>query len=141
MRKQAVVLLCLICMVLLTGCSFKEYIDTFSTDNETLREIADPSINVELEEKHLSPDGTPLYFDDKTGAYVTMAQYYAYNITDAFKLYGLYITIPCFGIGFLIRRFIKNSASLRRLGLVMELAIPFLYVLLAYVMSAIADRI
>ncbi len=81
------------------------------------------------------------YYDEKTGEAISKTQYYAYHMTDAFKLYGLYVAIPCAGFGFIIRRVVKGSASIRKLGLVLEIGIPLLYILCTYILAAVADAV
>ena len=81
------------------------------------------------------------FYDKRTGQAITQAQYYANNITDAVKFYGIYITVVCAVIGFLIRRLVLNSASLRRMGLVLEVFIPIAYIILTYGLAFLADQV
>lgn len=145
-------LLMLVFGSVVTGCSLSDYLLNQKTDDETLYDLSDPNSELPGIEVGNPLDGTggininvntteKVYIDSKTGNAITQTQYYANNITDAVKLYGLYITIPCFAIGFLIRRLVHTSAAVRKWGLVFELAIPFVYGLLAYGLSAIADNL
>ena len=137
-------------LTFLSGCSVSDYFLNKRADDQTLYNISDPNSELPNVDFNLGSDisfdaNTNIesrdYIDEKTGAAITKTQYYAYHVTDAVKLYGLYITIPCFGIGFLMRRFVHSSAAIRKWGLVLELGIPFVYVLLAYVLSAVADKL
>ena len=81
------------------------------------------------------------YLDEKTGKMVSEMQYKANHFVDSLKYYGLYVAIPSFAIGFLIRRIVHGSAAIRRIGFFFEVAVPIIYVILAYVLSAAADAI
>ena len=140
-----IILTTFIIATVISGCSLTDYFLSKKADDETLYWLSDPDSDLSTANVGIdSAEGdieAKTYVDEKTGAMITRTQYYAYHITDAVKLYGLYITVPCFAIGFLIRRFVHTSAAVRKWGLVLELAIPFVYVLLAYVLSAVADNL
>ena len=136
-------------LCLCTGCSLQRFMNNMMAPDELLEDVADPNTQLDYKDEaarqagayQAEADAAKTYYDEKTGLAVTKVQYYAYNITDAFKYYGLYIAIPCAVIGFLMRRLIRNSASLRKLGLVLELGIPIAYVVIAYILSALADSV
>ena len=150
--KQArvkIAIFALLTCLILTGCSASRFIDNMAMDQGTFNNIVSPDgdkdLNAEIEREKdaygVEADAAKAYYDEKTGVMITETQYYAYNMTDNFKKYGLYVTIFFFAIGFLMRRFIHNSASLRKLGFVFEVCVPFVYILLAYVLSAVADSL
>ena len=116
----------------------KEFVTMVEADRDTLDDMSDPSGQRQYDKEI---DKYKTYYDEKSGETISEVQYKAYTFTDAFKKYGLYVAIPCACIGFLIRRLVKSSASLRKLGLVLEVAIPLVYIVLAYVISAIADAV
>lgn len=140
----AIVLASFIC----SGCSIREFSDNMMVDQGTLNRVADPQSEMDYRDEAKREmdvygdlaDDAKVYYDEKTGDAVSEVQYYAYNITDGFKYYGIYVTIFLAAVGFLLRRFVRNSASIRKLGLMLEIGIPVIYVVLAYVLSAIADR-
>ncbi len=80
-----------------------------------------------------------VYYDRKSGEYVSITQYKANNFVDSVKEVWPYVTIICFMFGFLIRRLVKSSATLRRFGLLLEIFIPLLFALFVYVISYAAD--
>lgn len=150
--KQAhirIAVMAMLAMLLLQGCSLQRFVNNMMAGDDVLSDVTDPSADLSYEDElareagaySAEADAAKVYYDEKTGLAVSKAQYYAYNITDAVKYYGIYIAIPCAIVGFMMRRLIRNSASLRKLGLVLELGIPIAYVILAYVLSAVADSI
>ena len=119
----------------LTGCSSDDVTQKLKIDQQVINDVtsgSDTTSSIEAEKQ---------YVDEKTGAAITEVQYNAYHVSDTFKKYGLYIAFPSFCLGLLIRCLVHSSASIRRFGLVLEIGIPFIYILLAYVMSAVADQL
>ena len=145
--KKTVIFVLLLSAMLLQGCSLQRFVNNRMAGDDILGDVTDPNSDYSYEDEIAREVGAyeaegqaaRTYYDEKTGLAVSKVQYYAYNITDAFKYYGIYIAIPCAIVGFLMRRLIRNSASLRKLGLVLEVGIPIAYVILAYVLSAVAD--
>lgn len=148
LRRIAIIVMSLM-LCLNVGCSIQRFANNMMAPDELLDSVADPNSELDYKDEAAREAGAyqaeaqaaQTYYDEKTGLAISKVQYYAYNITDAFKYYGLYIAIPCAVIGFLMRRLIKNSASLRKLGLVLELGIPIAYVVFAYILSAVADSV
>ena len=146
--KMWAILVLVFAALFLQGCSIQRFVNNMMAGDELLDDVSDPQSELSYEDEMARQAGAytgeaqaaKTYYDEKTGMAVSKVQFYAYNITDAVKYYGIYIAIPCAIVGFLMRRLIKNSASLRKLGLVLELGIPIAYVILAYVLSAVADR-
>ena len=141
----SLIVLTLLVFPFISGCSVDEIRDwtndKVALDQEELYSLAsDPNGEGQ---KAVGEAGkkTREYYDEVTGLQVSRAQYYAYHITDAVKYYGWYIALPCFCVGFLVRRLVKGSASLRKLGLFLELWVPLIYILIAFVLSAVAGRI
>lgn len=136
--------------LILSGCSVSRFVDNMTMSDEQFNNVVgigggtrdlDSEIEREKDAYGVEAEAAKEYYDEKTGVVISETQYYAYNITDSFKKYGLYIAVFFFAVGFLMRRLIKNSASLRKLGMVFEICIPLVYILLAYVLSAIADKL
>ena len=133
---------------LLSGCgSFQSKYDRHvANDDRTLNsflrnEVIDYSVYKDELDDGIDPAQAKTYFDAKSGQMVTEAQYKAYSAVDNIKLYGFWIALGSFSLGFIIRRFVQNSVMIRRFGLLLEVAIPVVYILLAYVGSYVADRI
>ena len=132
-----------------TGCGVTRFVDNMVMDDESFRSFTDPSadkdLNAEVDREmnayRTEADAAKQYYDEKSGQAITTTQHYAYDISDNFKHFGFYVAIGSFAIGFLIRRFVRNSASIRRLGFVFEIWIPVLYVLLVYIIAAVADKV
>lgn len=143
---KAVTAISLVIMALaLAGCSFED-IDGFVgekvlSDQEDIYSLATDPEGEGREAVGKAGETTKRYYDEVTGLEVSRAQYYAYHVTDAVKTYGLYIVIPSFVLGFAVRRLVHGSASVRKLGLFLELWVPFLYWVLTFVLSALADGV
>lgn len=84
-------------------------------------------------------EGEPVYYDEKSGSYVTGAQMKANGFADSLKTVWPPVTIVSFALGFLIRRFVHSSATIRKLGLLFEIGIPVLFTIVVYVVSGMAD--
>ena len=129
----------------LSGCSLREKYDIHvANDEKTLNDfVNNEAVDYSVYKDELGQTGADakIYFDEKTGLMVTKAQHTAYTVIDSIKQYGLWIALGSFSLGFLIRRFVKDSVAIRRFGLLLEIAIPLVYIILAYVGSYIADRI
>lgn len=135
--NRIVPFMAVVILLFLTSCNANEIVYKATHGSEAVSDIAhggtvDPQGAI-AEEKQ--------YIDQKTGQTITAAQNEWNNRSDRFKLYGLYIAMFSFVFGFLIRRLVRSSAFLRRLGLIMEIAIPFFYVLFAYLLAMFADKI
>lgn len=146
LKKRALFSVVLISlMTVLSGCSFQQKYDQHvANDDMTLNSfLNDEVINYGVYKDELDADTGEVkaYPDAKTGQMVTKSQYQAYTLVDNIKLYGFWIAIVSFSIGFLTRRFVKDSVNIRRFGLLLEMAIPLVYILLAFVASYAADRI
>ena len=132
-------------VLFLPGCSMEDITsftnDKVASDQERLYSLSsDPEGKGAQAVERAGREARDCY-DEVSGTYVTRSQYYAYNVTDAVKHYGWYVALPCFLLGFTVRRLVHSSASVRKLGLFLELWVPLIYVFLAYVLSAVADRI
>lgn len=91
-----------------------------------------------IEEK-ITPQGELVYYDEKSGSYVTKGQYRANSFADSLKMVWIPISVGSFVVGFLIRRFVQSSAAVRRFALVLELAVPILLTILVYAVCGVAD--
>ncbi len=137
MRTRVIPLLMVAMMVLLVGCNANEIVQKAVHGSDTVSEIAQGgSVDAQGEIANEKQ-----YIDQKTGQTITAAQYEWNNRSDMFKLYGLYIALFSFAFGFLIRRLVKSSASLRKFGLVLEVVVPFFYIFFAYIIAMLADNI
>lgn len=146
MKRRCVFFLALMLSVLLlSGCSFQQKYDQHvANDDKTLNSFLNSEVidySVYKDEVDVNAQDAKVYFDEKSGQMVTEAQYKAYSVVDNIKYYGFWIALGSFSIGFIIRRFVQNSVNVRRFGILLEVAIPVVYVLLAYIGSYVADRI
>ncbi len=87
----------------------------------------------------VNENGEQTYYDAKSGQYVTRAQVKANSAADSLKKVWAPISVISFVIGFLIRRFVHSSATIRRIGLVFEIAVPLLMTIVVYAVCGAAD--
>ena len=80
-----------------------------------------------------------IYYDEKSGQYVTRAQFRANNFVDALKQFWGPCCLALFVLGFTIRRINHSSATIRRFGLLLEIIFPAVLTTVVYVVCAIAD--
>lgn len=132
-----VLLICTIMMFCLTGCSFMDKVMSHQASSNYLQTLSDDQATSSLSADY---DGQGQeYYDKATGLKISKARYYGNNICDAIKRYGAFIAIPCFGLGFFIRKNVKGSTTVRKLALILESTLP-LWILLAYGVSYAVDK-
>jgi hypothetical protein len=128
--------------VLTTACGVNDFTNNLMTDQQFLSEVSDPQGNANVRGELSREAGVyQNYYDEKTGESISKVKYYANHITDGIKYYGMFIAIPCFVGGFLIRRLVKGSAKIRKIAFVFEIWVPVAWIVLAYLMSFFADKI
>jgi len=79
------------------------------------------------------------YYDEKSGEYVSAAQYRANHLVDAIKIVWLPSCALSIFVGVIIRKLVKGSATIRRLGLFLEAGFPIIFSTLVYILCACAD--
>lgn len=144
-RRRLLLLLILIALpVFFAGCSFTDIANNELVQSKTDKDVQQINqlANNPAPDDPVSSTAGPEqgYYDKKSGKMVSKTAYYTNNVTDAIKLYGGYFTLFSAVIGFLIRRLVKNSVAVRRLGLALEVGVPIAYFVIIYGMSYIADR-
>ena len=83
--------------------------------------------------------GENYMFDEKSGMYVTPAQYRANHFADSLKLFWIPSCVIMFFFGFLIRRLNHSSAAIRRFGFFLEIILPIVLTTFVYIFCALAD--
>lgn len=147
------VLLCL-CSFTVSGCSFIDKASGLASEkNKENTELINDFINgedVDVNVKFDTPSASDVingeydptkenYYDEKSGQYVSKAQYKANNLVDNLKTFWIPVCVISFFIGFMIRRINHTSATLRKIGLFLEIIFPILLTLLVYIACALAD--
>ena len=146
--------LILLCSFAVSGCAFFDSVSELASqktsDNAELingfLDGEDVDVNVRFDTPSASDvingeyDPTAEnYYDEKTGQYVSKAQYKANNLVDNLKTFWIPVCVISFFIGFMIRRINHSSATLRKVGLFLELIFPFLLTVLVYIACVLAD--
>jgi hypothetical protein len=80
------------------------------------------------------------YLDEKTGHMISRRQYLWNDASDKAKR-KIYIAFGSFAIGFLIRRLSEKSVTMRKMGLILEIPIPILYIMAMYMIAWHADHL
>lgn len=152
--KIFVVFIILSCVVVLNGCAVIDNATEFASEKtKENTELIDDYLNgedVDLDIKFDTPSASDVingeydptaenYYDEKSGEYVSKAQYKANNLVDSLKTFWIPVCVISIFIGFMIRRINHSSATLRKIGLFLEVVFPLLLTLLVYIASALAD--
>jgi hypothetical protein len=128
-----VVVLCSALVPLLTSCGLYESAMESENMGVTLMEGGDLS-------QAVSGGGEErMYFDEKSGMYVTPVQYRVNSFADALKAFWVPVSAVSFVIGFLLRRFIHDSAAIRKFGITLEIGIPVFLTVFVYAVCFFAD--
>ncbi len=148
----AIVLVIMSLLPILTSCGLYEQAQQQFKETEQMAHdvVAGNDVTLEntIKQDHLSAgdvisgvnnDGETVYYDEKSGEYVTGAQMRANGFADSLKAVWPPVSIVSFALGFLIRRFVKSSATIRKLGLLFEIGIPVLLTIVVYVVCGMAD--
>ncbi len=140
--RYFMMVLILLTAVMMTACGVEEFTQQMMADDDFISEVSDPAGDADaMGELSREADVYQVYYDEKTGMAVSKVKYYSNNIADGVKYYGIFIALPSCVIGFLIRRLVKGSAGVRKFGFVLEIWIPIAWVVLAYVISFLADKV
>lgn len=132
MRKLFAILLLVIIMTpLFWGCAFTDTVSSIFNPKSSSEQSVDESL--------MNP-ASDIYVDSKTGAIITKKQYNVYRFVDGYKKYGGYVAIACFAIGLFLRLFVRGSMVIKKLSLFLFIAIPIIYIILAYVFSYFGDK-
>lgn len=145
-------------ILLITGCSAVDKFTNYAGDKTRENtELIDDFINGEDVDVSVKFDtysaqdvmnergggydenGGRTYYDEKSGQYVTRAQFRANSFVDALKQFWVPACLVMFVLGFTIRRINHSSATIRRFGLLLEIIFPIALTTVVYVVCAIAD--
>ena len=120
----------------ISACSIEDVQDYLDVSTQTIKSVADGNPDASGMKEYAKE-----YVDEKTGQTVTATQFRVNSISDALKKYGVMVAIPCFVFGFLLRRILKGSSTIRRVLLFIEIGIPFFWFVITYVTAFIGDSL
>jgi len=149
-------LVSVVSLLLLTGCSFTEFTSGVADFSNERAEQSNSTVQNYLETGEVpdikfdttsageviegnAPNGTNIYYDEKSGTYVSAAQYRANHFADSLKVIWIPVCVISFFFGFLIRRLNHSSAAIRKFGLLLEIIIPVALTVFVYIFCALAD--
>ena len=151
--KVAIFRLVVECMILfscISGCAFLDSGIELAEgkvegDNEIIDEIINGSDLNEtsstvdiIDEQYVTPN-EELYYDEKSGQYVSKLQFDTNNFIDDLKRFWIPVCVLSFFIGFMIRRLNHTSATIRKMGFFIEIIFPALFTFVVYIICAFAD--
>lgn len=159
--KYLSVFLAAVCLVgLLCGCEFVDNVTHLASGKtQENTELIDDFIhgeNVDVNVKFDTPSASDVisgeydpssksgtsgnvYYDEKSGQYVSKNQFNINSFIDNLKTFWIPLCMITFFIGFMIRRLNHSSATLRKFGLFLEIIFPVLFTLFVYIACALAD--
>lgn len=131
--KRLVIVFLLVIMVapLFSGCGVSDLLSPLTGKKSSSEQGIDNAI--------VNP-AADVYVDSKTGLIITKKQYNVYRFVDGYKKYGGYIALICFAVGVFLRIFIRTSMVIKKFSVFLFLAVPIIYITLAYLFSYLGDK-
>lgn len=150
-----VIAMCFAASICLGGCTFVDNITNMASNKtQDNTEMIDDFIHgkdVDVNMKFDTPSAADVidgeydpsadmgYYDEKSGQYVSKAQFNINSFIDNLKTFWIPVTMMSFFIGFMIRRLNHSSATLRKIGFFFEVIFPILLTTFVYIACALAD--